>query len=278
MTIGLPVYNGAATLELALDSLLAQEYRDFRLVISDNASTDATAAICANRAGADNRVDYMRQTTNIGAVPNYAAVLRRADTPYFMWAADDDLWEPTFLGTLVDALEREPAPALACCDYDVHVHSTGERISHSPDSMPRLDPALGEVFTVLELLRSPQPTLVYGLFRTDRLGRANARRFPDFDFGDLSLLTQFALNDGIRLVPQVLFHAGVIDEAREPYSLAHRRLPGFKLSYGPYLRSSLRAIAEHSSLSVGDRLRLSYALLRQVVTLAVWHEWRSRRA
>jgi hypothetical protein len=271
------VYNGASTLGLALDSLLAQEYRGFRLVISDNASTDATASICESRAATDSRIVYVRQARNIGVVPNYADVLQQAESPYFMWAADDDLWEPAFLGTLVDALERDPLPALACCDYDVHVHSTGERIVHPPEAMPLLDPALGEVSTVLQLLRLPQPTLVYGLFRTASL-RAASRTFPNFDFGDLSLLTQAALNGGIRFVPEVLFHAGVADGMREPYSLARRRIPGLKLSYVPYARTSLRAIVGARSLSVADRLRLSCALFRQILTLAHWHEWRSRRA
>jgi hypothetical protein len=144
--------------------------------------------------------------------------------------------------------------------------------------MPRLDPTLGAVETVLQLLAHPQPTLVYGLFRTELLRAANVRSFPDFDFGDMSILTRAALSGGIRLTPEVLFHAGIADEAREPYSLVRRRLPGFKLSYGRYARASLRTIAEAHSLSVADRARLSCALVRQVLVLMHWHEWRSRRA
>ena len=47
LTIGMPVYNGAATIRQALDSLLLQTARDFVLVISDNCSTDDTSRICA---------------------------------------------------------------------------------------------------------------------------------------------------------------------------------------------------------------------------------------
>ena len=46
VSIGLPVYNGADFLEEALDSLLAQTFEDFELIISDNASTDRTQEIC----------------------------------------------------------------------------------------------------------------------------------------------------------------------------------------------------------------------------------------
>ena len=65
--IGLPVYNGARFLAAALDSLLAQSYRDFTLLISDNASTDETPQICAEFVARDPRVRYVRQPTNIGA-------------------------------------------------------------------------------------------------------------------------------------------------------------------------------------------------------------------
>jgi glycosyltransferase involved in cell wall biosynthesis len=273
----MPVYNGEATLAAALDSLLRQEFADFQLVISDNASTDATSDICATRARTDDRVRYVRQPRNVGPGPNFAAVLQRAETAYFMWAAHDDLWEPNYVATLVEWLEREPSAALACCDYDLHFHSTGERITHPPESMPVLEPGLGSVRTVERLLKSPQPNLVYGLFRTRILKTTSAMTAgAEFDFGDLALLTEVALKGGVRFVPEVLFHAGVAGTGRIPYSFARRRLPGFKLSYGRYTRHSLLAIARASQLGYRDRLRLSYALVRQVLTLAHWHEWHSR--
>ncbi|HVX59783.1 MAG TPA: glycosyltransferase, partial [Pirellulales bacterium] len=53
VSIGLPVYNGENYLALAIDSLLAQTYQDFELIISDNASTDRTEAICRDYASRD---------------------------------------------------------------------------------------------------------------------------------------------------------------------------------------------------------------------------------
>ena len=44
--IGLPVYNGAKTIEKAINSVVAQTFQNFKLVISDNASNDETAIIC----------------------------------------------------------------------------------------------------------------------------------------------------------------------------------------------------------------------------------------
>ena len=71
VTIGVPVYNGERFLEQCLDSLLSQTYRDFVLVISDNASTDRTQEICGRYAKADPRVRYHRNPVNIGLYGNF---------------------------------------------------------------------------------------------------------------------------------------------------------------------------------------------------------------
>jgi hypothetical protein len=62
ITIGLPVYNSARYLAAAIDSILAQSYGDFDLLISDNASTDRTEEICRDYAKRDPRIRYIRQS------------------------------------------------------------------------------------------------------------------------------------------------------------------------------------------------------------------------
>lgn len=91
LTIGMPVYNNGATLAAALDSLLDQTFADFRIVISDDASSDDTGAIAKRYARRDLRIAYVRQARNLGYYGNYKFVLDRADTPFFMWAAGNVL-------------------------------------------------------------------------------------------------------------------------------------------------------------------------------------------
>ena len=74
ISVGMPVYNGEAYLRDALDSLLSQTFRDFELIISDNASLDTTEAICREYAGSDSRIRYIRQTENLGAAANFQFV------------------------------------------------------------------------------------------------------------------------------------------------------------------------------------------------------------
>lgn len=107
LTIGMPVYNGAATIRNALDSLLAQTLDAFELVISDNGSTDDTQAICEEYVARDSRVRYFRQPTNLGPQMNFRFVLFEARTPYFMWAAADDLWKPRFAEKNVAELDKD---------------------------------------------------------------------------------------------------------------------------------------------------------------------------
>ena len=99
VTIGLAVYNGASTVAAAIESLLAQTYRGLTLVIADNGSTDETPAICQRYARHDERIRYNRFDETIPVAENYQRLLAAADTPFFMWAAADDLWAPDFVAT-----------------------------------------------------------------------------------------------------------------------------------------------------------------------------------
>jgi glycosyltransferase involved in cell wall biosynthesis len=108
VSIGMPVYNGEQTLRTALDSLLSQSFSDFELVISDNASSDATESICRDYAERDRRIRYVRQGKNLGATENFRYVLDEAHGEYFMWAASDDVRSPDFLELNLDYLEKHP--------------------------------------------------------------------------------------------------------------------------------------------------------------------------
>jgi len=92
----------------SIDSLLNQTFTKFELIISDNASTDNTEQICKEYVKIDKRIQYYRQKRNIGGIRNFSYVLNKANSKYFMWAADDDLWEDTFLEKNINVLESNP--------------------------------------------------------------------------------------------------------------------------------------------------------------------------
>jgi glycosyltransferase involved in cell wall biosynthesis len=108
VSIGMPVYNGEDTLRCALDSLLGQSFADFELVISDNASTDATELICREYAERDRRIRYVRQSKNVGAAANFKFVFDEARGDYFMWAASDDIRSRDFVEVNIKFLSANP--------------------------------------------------------------------------------------------------------------------------------------------------------------------------
>ena len=118
VSIGLPTYNRAGTIQQTIDTLLAQTYRNFELIISDNASTDETEKICEEYAARDSRIRYIRQKENIGAAANFNFVLQEARGEYFMWACDDDLWEPDFIHDLVDLHTKNKQAVVSFCAFD----------------------------------------------------------------------------------------------------------------------------------------------------------------
>jgi glycosyltransferase involved in cell wall biosynthesis len=113
VSVGVPVYNGETYLAETLDSLLAQSFEAFEIVISDNASTDRTPEICRSYQAKDPRVRYSRSDRNIGAAHNFNRVFELSDAPLFHAGACDDLYDPLFLERCVAVLDRDPGLVLS---------------------------------------------------------------------------------------------------------------------------------------------------------------------
>jgi glycosyltransferase involved in cell wall biosynthesis len=163
VSIGLPVYNGAATVARAIIALLGQTFSDFELIISDNSSTDATAEICPDFARRDERIRYVRQRRNLGRAPNFAFVLAEARAPLFMWAAADDHWRPDFVAANVEMLRTHPRAVASV-----------SRVAMSGVGDAGTQPLTGAfVHKVRQLIReNAGNSRFYGLFRTGVICRA----------------------------------------------------------------------------------------------------------
>ena len=113
LSIGLPVYNGQLFLNQCIESVLAQTFRDFELIICDNASTDETPRIAEEWARRDARISVHRAAENRGAAPNFNWTFELSRGELFKWCAVDDLMEPTLLQACIDALDQNPDATLA---------------------------------------------------------------------------------------------------------------------------------------------------------------------
>lgn len=113
ITIGMPVRNEARFIAQALDSLVVQAQGNLELLISDNASTDATPDICREYASRYPFIRFNRFEDNVGAMENFHFVLREARGEYFMWASGHDLWDADFASQCGSMLDRFPGAVLA---------------------------------------------------------------------------------------------------------------------------------------------------------------------
>jgi len=201
VSIGLAVYNGEDYLEEAIDSILSQTYRNFELIISDNASTDRTAQICRRYAAADSRVRYYRNVTNIGGANNENLTFKYARGKYFRWAAHDDVLALTLLERCVAALEADPGAVL--CFFDVvAINAKGQPWrSFSQRLALSQDPALR--FREMASL-SHRCEATYGLIRSSTLRVTGLQR--NYTDSDRTFLANLALHGHFVHVPEVLFY------------------------------------------------------------------------
>ncbi|MBF2019667.1 MAG: glycosyltransferase [Hydrococcus sp. C42_A2020_068] len=200
LSIGLPVYNGARFIAEALDSILAQTFEDFELIISDNASTDATEEICLDYAAKDSRIRYYRSEKNLGAAWNFNRVFELSSSKYFKWAAHDDVLAPDFLLKRVEILEQNPNVVL-CHSYTKIIDKDGQVLqnyhanlnTNSPNPQERFHSLLGRHLNIQ----------IFGLIRTSALKMRPL--MGNYSYADEILLLKLALLGRFYEIPEYLF-------------------------------------------------------------------------
>jgi glycosyltransferase involved in cell wall biosynthesis len=140
VSIGLPVYNGETFLPGALNSILEQEFDDFELVISDNASTDSTETICKGFAAKDRRIRYHRNETNIGASGNYNRVFELTRGEFFKWASHDDECHRSLIRRCMEIFEQAPPATVLVFSKAEIIDEFGNVKFLSPDSISSSSP------------------------------------------------------------------------------------------------------------------------------------------
>lgn len=223
VTIGLPVRNGERFLERQIDSLLAQDLGDFELVISDNASSDATEQICRRYAAQDERVRYHRTEVDRGLAWNWNRTFELATTPYFKWAAHDDEHEPTFLSRCVEVLDADPS-VVCCHTASVDIDEDGVVLAHYPARTLPASPSPHIRFG--DVLR-PYPCFqIYGVIRREALAQTRLHRpVPEIDH---VLIAELALLGRLVEVDEPLFRR------REHAARSVRAYPSLKARWALY--------------------------------------------
>lgn len=286
VTVGVPVYNGERHLAETLDAILAQDFQDFELIVSDNASTDRTAEIVTAYQRRDDRIRYVRSETNLGAAANYNRPVELARGEYFKWAADDDLIAPTYLSACVAVLDADPGVVLAYGQTRL-IDEAGDLLGDHRDGMhlPSPEPwTRMRDFAAHRWLCNP----CFGVMRTSVLRTATSL-ITSGDSSDVTFLGQIALAGRVHEVPERLFFRRVVRDSRglgeqtdsqaaHWFGTARRR----KTLLPPMAKVfiDIDVWIARSDLSFAGKARtiaaFSYAWLKRQAGIAQWR-WRRRR-
>jgi glycosyltransferase involved in cell wall biosynthesis len=157
VTVVMPAYNVEQYIAAAIESVLAQTFCDFELLVVDDGATDGTAAIAESFVRRDSRVRLL-QKTNGGLSSARNAALRRSTAPAIAILDSDDLWDPRFLEAQIELLAKRP-------DVDI-VSGNARNLGGSaharparPFPDPRPDPGL------LEILADEEAIFIMSVFR-----------------------------------------------------------------------------------------------------------------
>lgn len=266
VSIGLPVYNGERYLAAALDSLLAQSYSDFELIISDNASTDRTAAICEEYVRRDGRVRYFRENHNTGGARNHNRVIELASGQYFKWAAHDDTHDPRFVEQCVERLDADPG-AVLCFSRARFIDEQG-KLLHEYAHPLQLDIEDRAARFFPYVFGSHIMVEVYGLIRTEILRKTT---LGNYAWADMVLVGELALYGRFIEIPAVLFFRrehpqrsmyahrdpASLNAWYDPRKVSQRAFPNWRV-----LRGNL-AVVGRVPLPWMERARLAMGVLRR---------------
>lgn len=269
ISIGMPVYNGGQTIKAALEALLNQSFKEFELIISDNASTDETQVICETFASRDERIRYVRQPQNLGSAGNFKYVLDEAVGEYFLWAAADDTRSKGFLEVNLEFLENNP-------DY---VAST------SPNIFEGQDPKGKDLVTFTLDAKTPEERvfqffdncwqshcIFYSLMRTKVLKECDLVG-QHFIASDWAIDLFMALNGSIHRTEKGLTTLGAkgISNQRSSYK-AFRNHPIELIA--PFYKLSKILIQWTKSFSLKDRMKI-YKFLFVLNTSSLFNQMHS---
>jgi glycosyltransferase involved in cell wall biosynthesis len=190
VSVGLPVYNGRRYIEAAIESIIAQTFGDWELIIADDASTDQTPEICRRYASHDSRIRFHSNDTRLGLSANHNRVFELASAAYFHWMGADDMHHRCFLEYCVAALEANPGYALAHTQVRA-IDSSGSEIAVRDNALAGTRSSWPADRLAAVLNGDPCCNVMYGVFRRRLLWRSSLMR--PFHNSDRVLMAEIAL-------------------------------------------------------------------------------------
>jgi glycosyltransferase involved in cell wall biosynthesis len=212
VVLGMPLFNPGANLIEAVESLMAQTFEDFALVIVDDCSIDASAERLGRYLERDDRLRYVVNRRRLGMIGNWRRCFEvgrelYGDFPYYAWVSDHDAWHPRWLAELVATLERDPDIVLA------YPRAVTTAAMDEVDAKTWLRPGVsfettGETNVRRRAARAQRGmqagNMIYGLFRSEVVEQSGI--FRTVLEPDRLLVFEASLRGQFAQVPEVLFY------------------------------------------------------------------------
>ena len=245
VSIGMPTYNGAQYIRQTLLSVVNQTFTDFRLTICDDGSNDETLAICREVAAQDPRIEIICNEHRLGGAKNFNRTFEISTGQYFMWAAQDDLFHPTYIEKCLAKLEQSPRAVLALSEI-VLINEDGKRIrSANPiDAINIGTEGMDVVQRLHEVFRRTGWWAIYGLIRPEILRKTKLYR-SEFA-GDVILIAEMLIHGEFVKVDEPLFFYRC--RTKQPFTIQNNMQSidhtnkASKTAYTDLMRSIVRCV------------------------------------
>jgi glycosyltransferase involved in cell wall biosynthesis len=245
VSIGLPTCCRPSLLANALKSLTRQDYTNLEIIVADNGGPNTgTQEVVDSFKQHDSRIIYHRHKQNIGIWQNFLFVLRLAHGSWFMWAADDDDWHPSFIRL---CLTKTMGRSSIMSGMNIRFLKTGRE---EPYSVPDLSALLPKNVNVNRFLKRANPSLIYGLHHMSAL-TPMLNNPKNYDAVDMVEVMRIILTNNFNTIPEVLYTLSIPEDA-----YVVKPVNGRYLCYSPMLCQGLHVIAS-SHVGAVTKLKLA---------------------
>ncbi len=239
VSVCIPTYNRSAKLQRAVDALIKCSYANLEIIISDNASSDATQSVCTTLLNLDKRIKYFRHAENQGPTKNFEFARAQAKGKYFLWLSDDDYHDPDYIRVCVDELERDSSFVLVS-GLGAYHRGDGKLSRYENVIQPS---SVTPLFRVVKFLwYVGESSIIYGVCR-----RADVKDciMPNFLGGDWAWVSEVLLKGKIKVIPTTYVHREFGESMSSSYKclVSTLRVPHWHASF-PWLAMSAN-IASH---------------------------------
>jgi glycosyltransferase involved in cell wall biosynthesis len=287
LTVAALTYNRSQMLRQTLDSILAQDFPDFQVIVLDNASTDDTSQVVQSYVERDARVRHERNVNNIGIMRNWNRAFAMNRSPFICVFHDDDIMLPGFLSKTVAALERYPSAGFAVAEMQCIDQSGAVIGGHDFADLPK---GMMSGLNLLEfavdgryLARFP-PSLV---MRASALPGVGPLDSPHTKYHlDMNFYNRLAAKSDVVLIPEVLVRYRVHGGSETSALRDGSAIVGWygenseRIDAATLLLESDRAADLAYRRWLAERIRdlhLRKSAAVQMVLPNLYHDWQTRR-